>query len=158
MDDIPGSAPVQDHRHSATRETFEDYASAALANGWKYHDICGSQALEHFLMLNQPQKETAFLIPRDFDQLLEFAPLRAIADKREMSQTLSQKRSSGAQTNVDSFSANEAAHENQLKFGAGLRPARVNDTQRTSDAILRDKKRLVAVCRQTRSGYGTPRR
>jgi hypothetical protein len=78
-------------------------------------------------------------------KLLKVAPLRASADKREVSQIISQKRGSRTQTEVASFSANEAARENQLKFGAGLRPAPVGDTQGTSNAILRDKKRLVAV-------------
>jgi hypothetical protein len=45
-------------------------------------------------------------------KLLKTAPLRAIADKREVSQTTSQKAGSRAQTEVASFSANQAANKN----------------------------------------------
>ena len=92
--------------------------------------------------------------PKISRKLLKAAPLRAIADKREVSQTTSQKGGSRAQTEVASFSANQAAHENQLKFRAGLRSARVSDTQGTSNAILRDKEQLVAIRGKLRADVG----
>src|SRR5947208_11529663 len=101
--------------------------------------------VEHFLMAKPTKKRDSVRDPKISRKLLKAAPLWAIADKREVSQTTSQKGGSRAQTEVASFSANQAAHEDQLKFGAGLRTARVSDTQGTSNAILRDKEQLIAI-------------
>ena len=73
-------------------------------------------------------------------KLLKAIPLRAIADHGKAGQIASQKGSSRAQGKITSFTGNQAANENQLEFGAGLRTARVSDTHGTADAGLRDKK------------------
>src|SRR5271157_781187 len=96
-------------------------------------------------MLEPAAKGNSLLDPKGSRKLLEAVPLRAVADQGEVGQTASQKGRSRAQTDVASFAANKAAHENQLKFGAGSRPARVRQTQRPSDAVLWDKKQLVAI-------------
>ena len=71
--------------------------------------------------LSQPQKETAFSIPRDRRELLEAVPLRAVAEHAEVGQIVSQEGSSRAQSKITSLAGNQAADENQLKFAAVLR-------------------------------------
>jgi hypothetical protein len=92
--------------------------------------------------------------PKISRKLLKAAPLRAIAHKREVSQITSQKGGSRAQTEVASFSPNQTAYKNQLKFRAGLRSARVSDTQGTINAILRDKEQLVTIRSKLRADVG----
>src|SRR5947199_9610638 len=110
--------------------------------------------VEHCSMAKPTTKGDSVRDPKISRKLLKAAPLWAIADKREVSQTTSQKGGSRAQTEVASFSANQAAHKNQPKFRAGLRSARVSDTQGTSNAILRDKEQLVAIRGKLRADVG----
>ena len=91
-------------------------------------------------------------------ELLEAVPLRAITDHGKPGQIASQKGSSRAQSKITSLPGNQPPNENQFKFGAGLRTARVVGTQGETDAGLRDKKQFVAIfgklgIRLGRSGY-----
>ena len=72
--------------------------------------------------LIQPQKVTAFSIPRYRVSSLEPTLFRAISNYGEVSQVAPQKGSSGAQGKIARFPGNQASDENQLKFTAPLRP------------------------------------
>ena len=90
-------------------------------------------------------------------KLLEAAPLRAIADHGKAGQIASQKGSSRAQSKITSLPGNQAADENQLKFGAGLRTARVTGTQGASRCRSPGQKTVCRDTRQTRHTFGTKR-
>lgn len=75
----------------------------------------------------EPAAEGNFLLDsQGFHKLLKAGPLRAIANEGKLSQTLSEKRRGRAETEVASLSRNQAANENQLKFGARFGTARVS--------------------------------
>ena len=82
---------------------------------------------------------------KGFHQLLQAAPLWAIADHGEVGQTISQKGRSRAQSKITSLPGNQAAHENQIQFGIGLRTARVVQAHGATDAGLGDKKQLITI-------------
>ena len=91
-------------------------------------------------------------------ELLKALPFRAVTDHGEPGQTASQKWSSPAQSKIASLQRNQAANENQLEFGAGLRPARIVGAHGAVYAGLRDKKQFVAIFGKLgtdlrRSGY-----
>ena len=108
-------------------------------------------------MADPAAEGNSLLDPKGSRKLLETVPLRAIADHGEAGQIASQKGSRRAQSQIASLAGNQAPDENQLKFRAGLRTARVTETQGASDARLRDKKQFVAIRRQTRHRFGTKR-
>src|SRR5262249_48193406 len=125
---------------------------------WKHEQIGISEALEDFCMAEPAAERNSLLDPKGSCKLLEAVSLRAIADHGKAGQVAAQKRSRRAQTKITSFPGNQAANEDQLKFGPRLRPTRITVTQRTSDARLRDKKQFVPVLgklgiRLGRSGY-----
>jgi hypothetical protein len=109
-------------------------------------------------MVEPTTERDSLLDFKGFHQFLEAIALRAIADHGEASQVASQKRGSGAQTDVAGLSANQATNENQLKFRAWLWTTHVSRTQRERNAILWDKKQLVVMLGKFgahvgRSGY-----
>ena len=157
MNDIPGSAEVRDNRYGASGERFENYARTIVAKGWKHEHISRSEVLEDFRMAEPAAERNSLLDSKGSCQLLEAVPLRAIADHSKAGQITSQKGSSCAQSKITSLPGNQAANENQLKFGVGLRTARVTETKGASDAGLRDKKQLCRYTRQTRNTFGTRR-
>src|SRR5260370_38748539 len=87
----------------------------------------------------------ALLNPKGLRKLFEAVSLRDITDNCEAGHVASQKRRGCAQREITSLSGNQAANENQLKSGAWLRTARATETQRETDAGLRDKKQFVAI-------------
>src|ERR1700733_15668138 len=145
MDDIPRPAVIQDHRDGTARKGFKDHPPATLAERRKHHHICRPQAPEDLRMPEPTTEVDGLLDSQELHQLLEIIPLRAIADNGEPGQTVPQNRRSRAQTDVTSFPANQAAHKNQFKFCAGIRTARVSDAKGSRNAILRDKKQLLAM-------------
>src|SRR5439155_6300127 len=100
---------------------------------------------EDFRMAEPATEQNSLLDPKRPGQLLEAAPLWAIADHGKAGQIASQKGSRRAQSKITSLSGNQAANENQLEFGPRLRTTRIAVTERASDARLRDKKQFVAI-------------
>ena len=129
MNDISGPAEVRDHGYGATRESFKDHACAKVANGWKHHYVGGSQAPEDFRMANPATEGDGLLDPKGSYELLKAVPLRAVADHGKAGQIVSQKRGSPPQSKITSLPGDQAPNENQLKFAAGLRTARVPGTE-----------------------------
>ena len=152
MNDISGSAEVDDHRYGAAGESFEDHARTVVAKGWKHEHISRSQAPEDFRMAEPAAEGNSLLDSKRSCELLETLPLRAVTDHGEAGQIVSQKGSSPAQSKIASLPGNQAANEDQLKFGAGLRTTRVVGTHGAIDAGLRDKKQFVAI-RSANSEY-----
>ena len=64
MDNIAGSAEVHDEGDRARRESFEDDARTVVANGWKYHDVRGSQALQDFRVTDPATKRNSLVDPK----------------------------------------------------------------------------------------------
>ena len=119
MDDVSRSAEVDDHRYGTAGESFEDYACAVVREDGNTNTSADRRLLKTSAWLSQPQKVTAFSIPRDLRELLKAFPFRAVTDHGEPGQTGSQKWSSSAQRKIASLQRNQAANENQLKFGPG---------------------------------------
>src|SRR5207302_8397855 len=145
MNDISGAAEVHDHRYGASAERFENYACTIVAKRWKHEHISRSEVLEDFRMTEPPAEENSLLDPKGSHKLLKAVPLRSVTDHRKAGQIAAQKGSRRAQSKITSLPGNQAADENQLKFGAGFRTARVTETQAASNARLRDKKQFVAI-------------
>src|SRR5208337_3691529 len=97
-------------------------------------------------MANPTTEGNSLLDPKGFHELLKAVPLRAIAEDAEAGQIVSQKGSSRAQPKITSFGGDQSPEENQLKFAVALRTGRGTGTQGTTDAVLRDKEKFVAVC------------
>src|SRR6266568_3674288 len=152
MDDISRAAEVCDHRDGATRERFEDYACAVVANGGKHHNVSRLHSPEDFRMVNPPTKGNSVLDFKRSCELLEALPLRAIADHGQASQIGSQKGSSPPQSNITGFYRDQPTDENQLKFGAGLGAARITRAQGATDAGLGNEKQLVGIHGKLRVG------
>src|ERR1700732_3918526 len=136
MDGITGPAEVHDHRYRAGRKSFGDHAWTVVAKGWKHKHVSRSEAAEDFRMADPPAERNSLLDPKGSCELLEAVPFRTVTDHGEAGQVASQKWSSRAQGEITSLPGNQAANENQLKFGAGLRPARVVATDGATDAGL----------------------
>src|SRR6266550_8974649 len=145
MNDISRPAEVRDNGYGASGERFENYACTVVANGWKQHHVSGSQASEDFRMADPPAERNSLLDPKGSHELLKAVPLRSVTDHGKAGQIASQKRGGRAQCEITSLPGNQAANENQLKFGAGLRTARVTETQRGANAGLRDEKQFLGI-------------
>jgi hypothetical protein len=145
MDDISRAAEVCDYGYCAGRESFEDYACAVVANGWKHHQVSRSHAPEDFRMANPTTEGNSLLDFKGSRELLEAVPLRAIADYGEAGQIGSQKGSYRPQSKITGLYGDQPTDENQLKFGAGLRTPRLNGTHGRTDAGLGDEKQLVGI-------------
>src|SRR5262249_55298413 len=158
MNDISGAAEVRDHGYTSGAEGFENYACTIIAKRWKHEQISRSEAFEDFRMAEPAAERNILLDPKRSCKLLEAVSLRTITDHGEAGQVTAQKGSCRAQSKITSFPGNQAANEDQLKFGPRPWTTRIAVTQRTSDARLRDKKQFVAVLgelgiRLGRSGY-----
>ena len=99
----------------------------------------------------------SLLDPKRSHELLEVVPLRAIADHGKVGQIVSQEGSSRAQSKITSLTGIQAANENQLKFGVGLRDCA--SQRNTGDDRCRapGQKTLCRDTRQTRHTFGTKR-
>ena len=74
-------------------------------------------------MAEPATERNSLLDPKGSHELLKAVPLRAIADHGKAGQVASQQGSSRAQSEITSLPGNQAANEDQLKFGARLRAA-----------------------------------
>src|ERR1035437_8329044 len=148
MNDVPRSAPVQDHRDGAARESFKNHSPSALTNGRKYHHIRRSQVTEDFSMATPAAERDSLFDSKGCCEFLKAASLRSVTEDGKVGQIVSQNRCRSTQSDVAGFSANQSANENQLEFGVGLRTTRVSGTHRASDTILGNKKQLVLMRRK----------
>src|ERR1700674_3148109 len=143
MDDISRAAEVCDHWYGAARESLEDDACTVVANGWKYHHVSRSHAPEHFRMANPTTEGNSLADFKGPRELLEAVSLRAIADNDKEGQIGSQEGRYRPRSKITGLYGDQPTDENQLKFGAGLRTARLNGKHGGTDAGLGNEKQLV---------------
>src|SRR5262249_9574163 len=113
-----------------------------------------SEVLEDFGMTEPAAERNSLLDSKGSYKLLEAISLRTITDHCKASQITAQKRSGRPQSKITGFPGNQAANEDQLKFGPRLRITRISVTQRASDAWFRDKKQFVVVLGKLRISLG----
>jgi hypothetical protein len=145
MDDVPGPAEVHDDGHGAGREGFENYASTVVAKGRKHEHISQSHATEDLGMTKPATEGHSILDAKRSRELLEAFPFRTVTDHGKACQFPSQEGRCRTQSKITSLPRDQAADEDQLKYGAGLRPARVSGTDGATDAGLRVKKQFLAI-------------
>src|SRR5437660_11790441 len=154
MDDISWPAEVHDHGYGAGCESFENYARAVVAKGWKDKYIRGSHPIENVRMAYPSTERNSLLNSKGSRQLLKAFSLRSVTDDGEAGRIASQKWGGSPQCQITSFSGDQAPNEDQFKLGARLRTARPTATQRGTDAGLRDKKQFVAIFGKLRTHLG----
>ena len=108
-------------------------------------------------MTNPPAERNILFDPERPRKLLKATPLRPIADNAEAGQIALQKGSGCTQREITSLAGDQSAYEDQLKFGVGLGTARVTETQRRSNAVLRYKKHFLAIRGKLGSMFGKRR-
>src|SRR6266481_4559928 len=102
MNDISGPAEVCDHWYGAGRESFEHYACAVVAKGWKHEDIRRSQPTED-LRVAYPSTEGNILVnSKGSCKLLKAVSLRSVTDDGEAGHIALQKWGSCAQCEITS--------------------------------------------------------
>jgi hypothetical protein len=140
MNDISGSAEVNYHGYGTAGESLEDYSCPVVPKSREDHHVSGSHATEDLLVAHATTEGNTRLNFEGINQLLKAVSLPSITDDSEVGHIASQKWSRCAQCEITSLPGNQAANENQRKFGAALRNTRVIDTRRATNAGLRDKK------------------
>src|SRR5205807_3936600 len=158
MNDISRPAEICDHWYGAGCESFEYDACVIVVKGWKHKHIRRSQPTEDLHVAYPSTERNILLNSTGSRKQLKAVSLASVTDDGEAGHIASQKRRGCAQCEITSLPGNQSANENQLKFGAGLRTARVSGTQGATDARLRDKEQFVAIrgklgIRLGRSGY-----
>ena len=154
MNDISGPAEVHDHRYGATARASKTTPAPMSRRDGNTITSADRNRLRTSAWLTQPQKETAFSIPRDLascSRRFRSGP-SPITVKRAKS--LRKRGAAARKPRSQALRGTKPADENQLKFGAGLRTARVTGTQRATDAGLRDKKQFVAIRSKLGIGLG----
>ncbi len=106
--DIAGPAEVSDHRYGTTREGFENYACAVVANRWKHHHIRGPQSLKDLVMADPPAEADSLVYLQGSRELFKPVPFRTISEDGESRQIVSQKRSGCAQCEIASLCSESA--------------------------------------------------
>jgi len=153
-DDISGPPKSANHRiqcqlPSASKTTPAPF----VANRWKHEHMGRSEMLEDFPVTEPAAKKTALSIPR-ISLAARGGSARTIADDGKIGQT-ARNREQPAQSKITSLPRNQAANENQLQFGPDSEVAASQpDTQRASNAGLRDKKQFAAICDKLRVCLG----
>jgi hypothetical protein len=158
MDDITGAAEVGNYWYGAARKSFKDYPCAVVTNGWKHHHVSSSQALQDFPMAEPAAEKNSLFDPKRSREPLKVASLRSVTHHSKAGQIVPQEGSSPSQSKVAGLPGDQAANENQLQFGAGLRTELLTGTKGIIDAGLWDKKQFFAIrgklgIRLRRRGY-----
>jgi hypothetical protein len=117
MDDISGAAEVRDHGYGTGAESFENYARTIVAKRWKHQYVSRAKMFEDFRVAKPAAEENSLLDPKRPRKVPEAVPLWTIANHGKPGQIASQKGRSCAQSKITSLTGNQAANEDQLKFG-----------------------------------------
>ena len=124
MNDISGTAEVRDDWYGANAESFENHACTIVAKRWKHEDISRSQVLEAFRM-TEPAAER--------QQPSQSQATWSICSRRfrsgpspttvKRAKSLRKRGAAARKARSQALPGNQAANENQLKFGPRLRAA-----------------------------------